>query len=55
MLPCATWPVPVGTAPAAVTRPGAPPILVVGNTGDAATPYDNAVDVSPSCWRPACC
>jgi hypothetical protein len=33
-------------APAAITAPGAPPILVVGNTGDPATPYDNAVAVA---------
>ena len=46
MLPCATWPVePVGE-PAAVTAPGAPPILVVGNRRDAATPYENAVAVA---------
>jgi len=46
MLPCATWPVePVGDA-AAVTAPGAAPILVVGNLRDAATPYENAVAVA---------
>lgn len=43
---CATWPVPpVGTA-RPVVADGAPPILVVGNTGDAATPYANAVAVA---------
>jgi pimeloyl-ACP methyl ester carboxylesterase len=43
---CATWPAaPVGDA-APVRADGAPPILVVGNTGDAATPYQNAVDVA---------
>ena len=46
LLPCATWPVRPVAAPAAITAPGAPPILVVGNTGDPATPYDNAVDVA---------
>jgi pimeloyl-ACP methyl ester carboxylesterase len=45
MLPCAYWPVsrPV-TGP--VTGAGSPPILVVGNKGDAATPYDDAVFVA---------
>ena len=46
LLVCAYWPVaPTGTpAPAQVV--GAPPVLVVGNTGDPATPYSNAVAVS---------
>lgn len=48
LLPCATWPVEAVGVPAAVTAPGAPPILVVGNLRDAATPYDNAVAVSKS-------
>ncbi len=46
MLPCATWPAEPSGEPTAITAPGAPPILVVGNTGDAATPYDNAVIVA---------
>jgi hypothetical protein len=29
-----------------VTAPDSPPILVVGNTRDAATPYQQAVDVA---------
>lgn len=46
LAPCATWPAaPVG-APAPLRAVGAPPILVVGNTGDPATPYDNAVAVA---------
>jgi pimeloyl-ACP methyl ester carboxylesterase len=46
LLPCATWPAaPVGE-PGAIAAPGTPPILVVGNTGDAATPYQNAVAVA---------
>ncbi len=46
LAPCATWPAaPVGR-PGPVTAPSAPPILVIGNTGDAATPYRNAVDVA---------
>ncbi len=43
---CATWPVPPVGTPGPVTAAGAPPILVVGNTGDAATPYANAVAVA---------
>ncbi len=46
LVPCATWPAePVG-GPVAVTASGAPPMLVIGNTGDPATPLDNAVDVA---------
>ena len=39
LLPCAWWP--EGTyAPHVVAAAGTPPILVIGSTGDAATPYD---------------
>ncbi len=38
-LPCAYWPVPAQSQPARAHAPGAPPILVVGSTGDPATPY----------------
>jgi pimeloyl-ACP methyl ester carboxylesterase len=38
-LVCAQWPVPP-SPPAAVTAAGAAPILVVGTTGDLATPYE---------------
>ncbi|GAA1605589.1 alpha/beta hydrolase [Actinoplanes couchii] len=45
MLPCAYWggtrdPYPAGKAA------GAPPILVVGTTGDPATPYENTADLA---------
>jgi pimeloyl-ACP methyl ester carboxylesterase len=45
MLPCAFWPgkhdpYPVGAAK------GAPPIVVVGTTGDPATPYENTADLA---------
>ena len=46
MLPCATWPVEATGRPGPLRAPDAPPILVVGNTGDAATPYENAVTVA---------
>jgi pimeloyl-ACP methyl ester carboxylesterase len=40
-LPCAYWPVPPA-APVALRGAGAPPILVVGNTRDPATPFRSA-------------
>lgn len=46
LLPCATWPVKATGAPRPVTAPGAPPIVVVGNTGDPATPLANATAVA---------
>ena len=38
-LACATWPVPSVAERTPVSAPGAAPILVVGTTGDPATPY----------------
>jgi pimeloyl-ACP methyl ester carboxylesterase len=39
--PCSFWPVPpVNTEPTAVVAPDAPPLLVVGTTGDPATPIE---------------
>jgi pimeloyl-ACP methyl ester carboxylesterase len=38
-LACAFWPVPAERTPATVTAAGAPPIVVIGTTGDPATPY----------------
>jgi pimeloyl-ACP methyl ester carboxylesterase len=46
LLPCAFWPVPTTGVPADVRAAGAPPVLVIGNTGDAATPYEQAVKVA---------
>ncbi|QKW09010.1 alpha/beta fold hydrolase [Streptomyces sp. NA04227] len=40
MLGCTDWPVPGAADHPEVSAPGAPPILVVGNTGDPATPYE---------------
>jgi pimeloyl-ACP methyl ester carboxylesterase len=40
-LPCAYWPVPAPPAPPLQAK-GAPPILVVGNTRDPATPFQQA-------------
>jgi pimeloyl-ACP methyl ester carboxylesterase len=45
LLPCAFWPGrkdPYPTGPAV----GAPPIVVVGTTGDPATPYENTADLA---------
>ncbi len=39
LLGCATWPALPTRSPAPVSDPGAPPILVVGTTGDPVTPY----------------
>lgn len=40
--PCATWPAPPTGVREPITAPGSPPIVVVGTTGDPATPYDGA-------------
>ncbi len=45
-LPCAFWPVPAERTPTAASAAGAPPIVVVGSTGDPATPYGWAVALS---------
>ncbi|MFB6961926.1 alpha/beta hydrolase [Streptomyces sp. NPDC056309] len=42
MLSCTQWAVPGAAAHADVSAPGSAPILVVGNTGDPATPYGGA-------------
>ncbi|WP_324787625.1 alpha/beta hydrolase [Streptomyces sp. H51] len=39
---CHDWPVPGQYDTPEVSAPGAPPVLVVGNTGDPATPYEGA-------------
>ncbi|MFK4798435.1 alpha/beta hydrolase [Streptomyces sp. MPA0124] len=41
-LTCDGWPVPGAAPHPEVSAPGAPPILLVGNTGDPATPYEGA-------------
>ncbi|MEU4350727.1 alpha/beta hydrolase [Streptomyces sp. NPDC023838] len=42
MVSCAAWPVPGQWSTPEVSAPGAAPIVVVGNTGDPATPYEGA-------------
>jgi pimeloyl-ACP methyl ester carboxylesterase len=44
--PCDYWPVPPQRAPSRVRAAGAPPIMVVGTTGDPATPYQQAVSLA---------
>ena len=39
-LMCALWPAPVTGKAAPVNAPGSPPIVVIGTTGDPATPYE---------------
>jgi pimeloyl-ACP methyl ester carboxylesterase len=46
LLGCATWPVLPTRIPAPASDPGAPPILVVGTTGDPVTPYRWAVSLA---------
>ncbi|CAM5543701.1 Alpha/beta hydrolase OS=Streptomyces tendae OX=1932 GN=GUR47_26265 PE=3 SV=1 [Streptomyces tendae] len=41
-LSCDGWPVPGAAPHPEVSAPGAPPVLLVGNTGDPATPYEGA-------------
>ncbi|MGX1512961.1 alpha/beta hydrolase [Streptomyces collinus] len=41
-LSCDGWPVPGAARHPEVSAPGAPPVLLVGNTGDPATPYGGA-------------
>jgi len=43
---CETWPFPATDVREPITAPGAAPILVVGTTGDPATPYEWAVSLS---------
>jgi pimeloyl-ACP methyl ester carboxylesterase len=45
MLPCTFWPGDRDPYPAGAAN-GAPPIVVVGTTGDPATPYENTADLA---------
>lgn len=46
VLPCAFWAVPPTREPSPVRPEGLAPVLVVGTTGDVATPYEDAVRVA---------
>jgi pimeloyl-ACP methyl ester carboxylesterase len=50
LLPCAFWPE-ATSIPHRITASGAPPALVVGSTGDVATPFDQAVRVARALAR----
>jgi pimeloyl-ACP methyl ester carboxylesterase len=52
LLPCAFWPANT-LRPLVVDARGAPPILVIGSTGDAATPFDQAERVANDLRRSA--
>ena len=45
-LPCATWPAKAADQPQEVQGEGAAPVVVVGTTGDPATPYAWSVDLA---------
>ena len=45
-LTCERWPYPVAKRPSSYSAKGSKPILVVGTTGDPATPYGQAVAVA---------
>lgn len=51
LLPCATWGAPPRGAAEPLTAPEAPAILVVGTTGDPATPLENAESVARALER----
>jgi pimeloyl-ACP methyl ester carboxylesterase len=46
LLSCATWPALPTRTPVPASDPGAPPIMVVGTTGDPVTPYVWAVELA---------
>jgi pimeloyl-ACP methyl ester carboxylesterase len=46
LLPCAFWPAESTLDPRPIVAAGSPPVLVVGTTGDNATPYEQAVEVA---------
>ena len=46
LLGCAYWPYPAPAPPAPITAKGSGPIVVVGTTGDPATPYAEAVGLA---------
>lgn len=43
---CAKWPFPLAEKPASYAAEGSPTILVIGTTGDPATPYQEAVSLA---------
>ncbi len=53
LAPCGAWPVPSTGPLDDITASEAPPILVIGNTGDQATPYENSVEIAQELDRAA--
>lgn len=53
LAPCGSWPVDATAPLTDVAAPDAPPILVIGNTGDQATPYENSVEIADELGRAA--
>jgi len=51
LLPCAFWPAPPGPVPQVVRASHTAPILVIGTTGDPATPYSYAEAVAQTLER----
>jgi pimeloyl-ACP methyl ester carboxylesterase len=49
--PCDYWPVPSPSTPRRIEAPGSPPIVVIGTTGDPATPYQQAVSLAEQLSR----
>jgi hypothetical protein len=45
-LTCEQWPYPVADRPESYSAEGAPTIMVVGTTGDPATPFEQSVDLA---------
>jgi pimeloyl-ACP methyl ester carboxylesterase len=45
-LTCEQWPFPVAARPNSYLAPGSAPILVIGTTGDPATPYSQAISLA---------
>jgi TAP-like protein len=45
-LTCENWPFPVAQQPDSYAAEGSPTILVIGTTGDPATPYQQAVGLA---------
>jgi pimeloyl-ACP methyl ester carboxylesterase len=53
LLTCAFWAAPVQDIVGPIKAAGAPPLLVIGTTGDAATPYQQAVAVAQTLEKSA--
>jgi pimeloyl-ACP methyl ester carboxylesterase len=50
-LACVLWPVPPTDKPHVIAAAGSPPVIVVGSTGDPATPYEDAKSLAGELQR----